>query len=300
MNTGNAIEADALTRHYGETAALAAVDLQVPSGQICAVLGPNGAGKTTLIRCALGLERPSAGRIRVLGERPGSVVTRQATGVMLQDTDLPDAMTGREHLQLFAAYHEQPVPLAALIADTGIDDFVDVRYQRLSGGQKRRIQFALALVGHPSLLFLDEPTTGLDAPARNAVWASVRRLAEAGTTVILTTHYLEEADALADRIVLLRRGRIAADGDAAAIRARVGGALISCETHLPTDTMRGLPAVARVEARGRLAQISSTDAPATLAALLQLDPAPTDLAVRKPSLEEAFALLTADHPESRA
>jgi ABC-2 type transport system ATP-binding protein len=292
-----AIHATGLGKDFGSTAALSGVDLAVGGGQVCAVLGPNGAGKTTLIRCALGLESPTRGRVRIFDQRPGTLAARRVTGVVLQEADLPDALTAREHLALQSAAFEAPTPMQQLIEEADIGDFVDQRYRQLSGGQKRRIQFALALVGRPRLLFLDEPTTGLDAGARKAVWANVRELASRGTTVVLTTHYLEEADALADRVVVLGAGRVVADDDAATIRSRVSGALIACCTRLSPAEVATLPAVRSVEPRGRLIELLSNDAARTLAALLARDPAPTDLTVRKPSLEEAFAALTRPHPD---
>lgn len=289
--TAPVIAARGLTRRFGDTTALDDVDLQVPTGQVCALLGRNGAGKTTFIRCALGLLPPSEGAIDVLGAPAGRTEARLGTGVMLQDTDLSDALTGREQLTLFAAYYDRPADIDAVIEEAGIGDFADTRYKRLSGGQKRRVQFAVALVGRPRLLFLDEPTTGLDADARRAVWDNVRRLAARGTTLILTTHYLEEADALADRIVVLADGRVIADDSTAAIRSRTGGAIVRCRTRLSRDEAAALPGVRAVQRHGRLLTLSCDHAATTLRALLAEDPDLDDLEVSKPSLEQAFASL---------
>ncbi|MEO0425777.1 MAG: ABC transporter ATP-binding protein, partial [Pseudomonadota bacterium] len=166
MTADVAIYARSLRKRYGTHEALRGVDLDLAPGQICTVLGPNGAGKTTLIQCALGLITPTAGEIALFGERAGSLAARRLSGVMLQDTDLPDLLTGREQLTLQASYFPTPRPLDTLIEETGIGAFVGQRYKTLSGGQKRRIQFAMALVGSPRVLFLDEPTTGLDTDAR--------------------------------------------------------------------------------------------------------------------------------------
>lgn len=286
------LQASALGKRFGDTVALSDVGLAIPRGQVCALLGQNGAGKTTFIRCALGLLPASSGSVTVLGCNAGSSAAKQATGVMLQDTDLPDLMSAREHLSLYAHYFATPEPVDALIDYAGIGEFADKRYKKLSGGQKRRVQFALALIGRPRLLFLDEPTTGLDQQARQAVWSNVRRLADAGTTVMLTTHYLEEADALADRIVVIDEGRIIADGAADAVREQVGGALINCQTTVDADRAATLAAVRSASMHGRLLNLVSTDAAKTLAALLAIDPDLKDLSVRKPSLDEAFSLLT--------
>jgi len=290
------IEARQLAHRYGSVQALADIDLRVPAGQVCALLGRNGAGKTTFIRCALGLVIPDRGRLRVLGATAGSTAARLGTGAMLQDTRLVDTLTPREQLQLFASYYHDPAPVDTIIAESGIDDFADRRYRRLSGGQQRRAQFALALIGRPRLLFLDEPTTGLDTESRQAVWSQVRRLAADGTTVILTTHYLEEADALADRVVVLSHGRILADDTTANIRRLSGGAVIRCRSALSVNAAASLPGARAVSAHGRLLAITSDYAPDTLRALLAEDPGVDDLEVRRPSLEEAFASIASPSP----
>ena len=297
--TDAAISATGLRKDYGSVRALDGVDLTIPRGEICAVLGQNGAGKTTFIRSALGLTTPDDGRLAVLGEPAGSLTARRRMGAMLQDTDLPDLLTGHEHMQLFATYYGTPVSLDALATRTGIDAFAHKRYKSLSGGQKRRVQFAVALVGQPELLFLDEPTTGLDQEARRAVWDNVRQLAADGTTVLLTTHYLEEADALADRIVVLHNGRVIADDTTAQIRSQVGGSLISAATTINRSELAALSGVRSVSERGRLTEVLSEDAAATLRDWLAKDPTLTDLTVRKPSLQEAFDTLTGTGEDAR-
>ncbi len=287
------IEAQDLSRRFGDTVALDAVDLHVPAGQICTLLGRNGAGKTTFIRCALGLLPPTTGSVKVLGEPAGSMAARLGTGVMLQDTDLSEALTAREQLALFSSYYSDPADIDAVIEEADIGNFADTRYKKLSGGQKRRVQFAVALIGKPRLLFLDEPTTGLDTDARRAVWDNVRRLAARGTSIILTTHYLEEADALADRIVVLAQGRVIADDTAAAIRARTGGAIIRCRTSITPEQALALPGVRAADRHGRLLTLSCEHAPTTLRALLDADPDVDDLEVTKPTLEQAFTALSA-------
>ena len=292
MNTKAVLHAEGVEKTYGNARAVAGVDLSIRKGEICALLGENGAGKTTFIQCALGLTRPTAGRIHVLGQAAGSRSARGAIGAMLQDSDLPDLMTAREHLSLFATYYSQPADIAALIRDTGIEAFADTRYKKLSGGQKRRVQFALALVGNPELLFLDEPTTGLDQAASRAVWNSVRAMVERGKTILLTTHYREEADALADRIVVMQNGGIVADGPTDDIRGRVGGALISCQTRLSKPEVLSIPGVRSVHEKGRGLAILSEDAALTLRYLLDHDRGLSDLTVEKPGLSEAIDTLT--------
>ena len=292
MNTTAVLHAECVEKTYGNTRAVAGVNLSIQKGEVCALLGENGAGKTTFIQCALGLTRPTAGQIHVLGQPAGSRSARGAIGAMLQDSDLPDLMTAREHLSLFATYYSQPADIAALIGDTGIEAFADARYKKLSGGQKRRVQFALALVGNPELLFLDEPTTGLDQAASRAVWNSVRAMVDRGKTILLTTHYLEEADALADRIVVMQNGGIVADGPTYDIRGRVGGALITCQTSLSQPEVISIPGVRSVQEKGRGLAILSEDAPLTLRYLLDHDRGLSDLTVEKPGLSEAIDSLS--------
>lgn len=286
-----ALETKGLSKSYGKVCALNKVSLQVEPG-VTAILGQNGAGKTTLIKCALGLENPSKGKIQVFGASPRKRKTRDQVGVMLQDTELPDLLTGRELLDLFASYYTDPMAADAVIDLAQVEEFVDKRYRKLSGGQKRRIQFALAIVGDPDLVFLDEPTTGLDTEARKVLWNVVRNFANAGRSVVLTTHYLEEADALADRVVILANGEIVADGSADDIRKRVGGAVIFCETQLSLERVQSLPGCISATQVGRLTEIRSSDTVVTLRALLEQDQHIRDLTISKPRMEDVFEVLT--------
>lgn len=201
------LESEALVKRYGPITALNGISLQINAG-VTAVLGQNGAGKTTLIRCALGLGPPSAGNITLFGIAPRQRASRQRVGVMLQDTELPDLLSGRELITLYASYYPAPMGINALIEMTGIGAFVDQRYKKLSGGQKRRIQFAIAVVGNPDLVFLDEPTTGLDSEARKSLWDTVRGFAADGRSIVLTTHYLEEAENLCRHIAIIDHGKL--------------------------------------------------------------------------------------------
>ena len=286
------LQASALTRRYGRKTALHAVDMSVSGAGVLALLGPNGAGKTTFVQTALGLVRPSSGALHVFGAKPGDHAIKTRIGVMMQDTDLAHTLTGRELLELFASYYPDPANLDALIERCALTDFIKRRYGQLSGGQKRRIQFALSLVGQPDLLFLDEPTTGLDIEARRALWAVVRDVAAQGTLVVLTTHYLEEADALADRVVVLQSGRIIADDTADGLRTRMGGAVISCVTSLSDEALNALPGLIAMTRSGRKVRLQVTESVAFLKALLNADPALSDLSVAQPTLEDAFEALT--------
>lgn len=292
MSQAPMIQASGLTRRFGAHNALDQVDLTVDGPGVLALLGPNGAGKTTFVNSALGLVRPTKGSLSVFGAQPGSKPARKRIGVMMQDAELTDLLTGREQIALFASYYPNPRRVEEVIEICDLHDFADKRYAKLSGGQKRRVQFALALIGKPDLLFLDEPTTGLDAEARRGLWASVRAAAEQGARVVLTTHYLEEADALADRVAVLKQGRIIADDSAANLREQVGGSLIRCETALSEDQLTALPKVRRARRAGRYGEIVSANAVSTLKALFEADAELNDLSVRQPTLEEAFDALT--------
>lgn len=286
------LKAHALTRRFGRKTALDGVNISVSDAGVLALLGPNGAGKTTFVQTALGLVPPSSGALQVFGAKPGSRATKTRIGVMMQDTDLAHTLTGRELLELFASYYPDAADLDALIKQCALTDFIKRRYGQLSGGQKRRIQFALSLVGKPDLLFLDEPTTGLDTEARRALWAVVRDVAANGTLVVLTTHYLEEADALADRVVVLQNGRIIADDTADGLRTRMGGAVISCVTSLSDEALNALPGLIAMNRAGRKVRLQVSESVAFLKALLNADPALSDLSVAQPTLEDAFEALT--------
>lgn len=292
-NLSPALEARQVKRRYGVKRALDGVDLTIPaSGGVTALLGPNGAGKSTIVNCALGLSRISSGELRLFGALPGSIPARKRIGVMLQDAELPENLTAREHIRLFASYYENPVPTDDVIAQCMIDDFADASYQNLSGGQKRRIQFALAIVGRPDLIFLDEPTTGLDIDARRNLWDIIRTLAENGAAIVLATHYLDEADLLADRIVIIGNGRILSDAPTPKFREKLGGAVIRCGTRLSEASLRSLPAVRAARRSGRLAEVATHDAVLTMRALFDADETIDDLSVREPTLEDVFLDIT--------
>ena len=232
-----------VVKRYGKQVALDDLTLGIEAGKVTALLGPNGAGKTTAIGVLLGLVAPNSGTVQVLGGPAGALPPRRRTGVMLQSAALPDTLKVGELLQLVRGYYPQPRPLAEIAALTGIAAQLSQPYARLSGGQQRRVQFALAICGNPQLLFLDEPTTGLKPGARESLWTLVRELTARGCAILLTTHYLEEAEALAQRVIVLVRGRIVSEGSVDEIRARGVRRHIRCISSLAVEDIRASPGV---------------------------------------------------------
>src|SRR5271157_2615663 len=206
-----------LTKSYGTIVALRNFNLDVHAGELLALLGPNGAGKTTLVRTLLGVARPDSGRVSVFGDDPHEGRVQPRLGAMLQVGRVPETLRVREHIDLFSSYYPNPLPMEETLAIAGLTEIKNRPYGELSGGQKQRVLFAIAICGDPDLLFLDEPTVGLDVESRRQMWTQIRSLIERGKTILLTTHYLNEADALADRILVLNRGAIIAEGTPAEI-----------------------------------------------------------------------------------
>jgi len=281
-------------KHFGPRHALRGVDLAIDTGTLVALLGGNGAGKTTSIGLLLGLSRPDAGHALLSGRPATDRRARQEVGVMLQATSLPDMLRVRELLELTRRYYPAPRSVADCIALAGLEDFHQHRYGQLSGGQQRRVQFALAICGRPRLLFLDEPTTGLDIEARQALWRAIREMVADGCGVLLTTHYLEEAEALADRVVVLREGGVVAAGDVEAVRARVSRARIGCRTTVSADEVARWPGVQAVSGDGARLDITVAVAEPVVARLLATDATLSGLEVRRAGLADAFLDLTAD------
>ena len=281
------------SRHYGRTVALDRLDLELHAGQVLALLGPNGAGKTTAIGLLLGLQSPDAGRAELFGLPPHALQARRLAGVMLQTAGIPETLKVRELVDLARSYYPDPRGLDECLALAGLQDLRQRRYGQLSGGQQRRVQFAMAVCGRPRLLFLDEPTTGLDIDARQALWRAIRELAAQGCAVLLTTHYLEEAEALADQVMVIDHGRLLAQGSVEEMRARVSHRRIGCVSSLPPARVRAWPHVQEVRpgADGRL-EIVAAQAEPVVRRLLAEDPLLSGLEVRRAGLADAFLALT--------
>ncbi|HEV2532218.1 ABC transporter ATP-binding protein [Phenylobacterium sp.] len=279
-------------KSYGAVTALDGLDLEIRRGELLAVLGPNGAGKTTAIALLLGLQRPDAGTVELFGRSPLDLAARRGVGVMMQEVALPDALRVRDLIAMTRAYYPDPLSQAEAIALAGVEKIAGRPYAKLSGGQKRQAQFALAVCGRPQLLFLDEPTTGLDLTARETMWATLRNLVAGGTSIVLTTHYIEEAEALADRVFVMAKGRRIAEGTVAEMRAVVARKRIDCTTALDLAAIEAWPAVTAVSRAGDQLSITTADAEGVVRRLLAGDPKLRDLEVRRAGLSEAFAELT--------
>jgi ABC-2 type transport system ATP-binding protein len=292
MTTNCLAQLTGVTKRFGKTVALDGLDMEVRPGELFALLGPNGAGKTTAISLLLGLRRPDAGSARLFGRSPLDVAARRQIGVMMQEVALPPELRVRELIHLVASYYPAPLTPDAVMELTRTTPLANRPYGKLSGGQKRQAQFAIAVAGRPKLLFLDEPTVGLDLQAREIVWAVLRQIVRSGSSIVLTTHYLEEAEALADRVAVLAKGRVIASGTVSEMRAVVVRKRISCSTSLAAEEIGSWPGVETVNRDQQGLHIVARDAEDVVRRLLAADGALRDLEVRRAGLAEAFAELT--------
>jgi ABC-type multidrug transport system ATPase subunit len=283
MDNNCLAELRGVSKRFGKICALDMLDLQVRPGEFLALLGPNGAGKTTAISILLGLQRPDSGVARLCDRRD--------VGVMMQEVGLAAELRVHEHIRLVASYYPAPLPPEAVMEMTHTTALAHRPYGKLSGGQKRLAQFAMAICGRPKLLFLDEPTAGLDVQARQMQWDTLRELVRAGTAIVLTTHYLEEAEALADRVAVLSKGRLMASGTVGEIRAVVGRRRISCATTLPAEQVGSWPGVDRVDRDREHLHITAGNAEDVVRRLLAEDAQLQELEVRRAGLAEAFTEL---------
>ncbi|MFJ8945518.1 ABC transporter ATP-binding protein [Streptomyces sp. NPDC102395] len=293
------VEFDQVHKGFGDVRAVDGLSLALHPGETVALLGPNGAGKSTTLDLLLGLKNADSGTVRVFGASPREAIVAGRVGAMLQSGGLMDEVTVAELVTLACRLHPKPYRPDEVMARAGVTKIAAQKVDKLSGGQAQRVRFALATAGDSDLIVLDEPTTGMDVTARRAFWATMREQADQGRTVLFATHYLEEADATADRVLVLRRGRLLADGTAAEIKAKAGARRIAFDladdaVGEATDTaLRGLPFLTTLDVSGHTVRIQSTDADATVHALYALGLYPRNLEVAGLGLEQAFVALTA-------
>lgn len=286
-----------LRKCYSQKAVLDKVSLQLAAGEVLAILGPNGAGKTTLINTILGLNAADSGEIHLFGQQQKklqrSLTIRQQLGVMMQVGQAGVNLTVTEQCDLFSSYYPAGKTVAELLFIAGLQQDANSRFGRLSGGQKQRLLFALALAGNPRLVFLDEPTLGMDVQARRALWQQIRQIKAAGVAVVLTTHYLEEAEQLADRVALLQHGRVIAEDTPAGLKSLIKHKKVRCICALADHTLLALPGVTQLERMAQYCVLTTQAAELTVRALLDAAPALTELEVTPVALEQVFLQLTA-------
>ena len=281
--------------------AVRGIDVSIDQGETVALLGPNGAGKSTTIDMVLGLISPDAGSVSLLGGAPRQAVASGMVGAMLQTGALIRDVKVRELIAMMAALHPHPLEVDEALELTGLADIADRRTHRLSGGQAQRVRFAIAIVPDPAVLMLDEPTVGMDVEARRGFWVAVRAFAARGKTVIFATHYLEEADAYADRAILMSRGRVVADGPTSEIRARVGTRTIRATLpDVDAGNLTLLPGVTSADRRGEMIVLICADSDTAIRALLDAYPCAHDIEIASAGLEDAFIELTADRDDTSA
>ncbi|MBF6052512.1 ATP-binding cassette domain-containing protein [Streptomyces eurocidicus] len=283
-----------VSKSFGDVRAVSELDLQLRAGETVALLGPNGAGKSSTLDLLLGLRNPDAGRVEVFGTTPQQAIARGKVGAMLQSGGLMEDVKVRELVKLACDLHPRAYPVDQVLEHADLRDIADRMVNKLSGGQEQRVRFALATAGANELVVLDEPTTGMDVSARQAFWGVMRAQARAGRAILFATHYLEEADAIADRVIVLHRGRVIADGSAAEIKAKAGARRIvfDLDGYIGEGALRELPFLSSLEISGRTVRIQSHDADATVHALYGLGLYPRNLEVAGLGLEQAFIAIT--------
>src|SRR5580693_5463387 len=293
--TGPVVSFENVSKHYGQLKAVDGLSLDLRAGETVALLGPNGAGKSTSLDMLLALRKPTAGKIQMFGNDPYHAVKSGRVGAMLQSGGLMPEVTVRELVTLVAGLHPRPVPVDTTLRRAGIADIADQRVDRLSGGQTQRVRFSLAIAGESDLIVLDEPTTAMDVETRRRFWAQMKEEVAEGRTLLFATHYLEEADQAADRILVINRGRLLADGTPAEIKARAGARRLSFRLdEVDEQFLLGLPALVNLEVRNDFVQIQTSDSDATLYAVLDAGLRPRDIEVTGLGLEQAFLAITAE------
>jgi len=295
------IELSGLVKSYGAVRAVRGIDISVAAGETVALLGPNGAGKSTTIDMLLGLLDPDGGTVSVFGKTPSAAIDAGSVGAMLQTGALIRDLTVRELVAMMASLYPKPLEVDAVLELTGLTEVAAQRTQKLSGGQTQRVRFAVALVSNPELLVLDEPTVAMDVEGRHAFWTAMREFASRGKTVVFATHYLEEADAYADRVVLMAFGKIVADGPPTEIKAMVGTRTIRATLPDADLVVLGeLAGVSHAERHGETVILNCSDSDAAIRTLLASFPEARDLEISGAGLEEAFLQLTGGGDEDAA
>jgi ABC-2 type transport system ATP-binding protein len=292
---GPVVSFENVSKHYGSLRAVDGLSLDLRAGETVALLGPNGAGKSTSLDMLLALRKPTSGKIQMFGSDPYHAVQSGQVGAMLQSGGLMPEVTVRELVTLVAGFHPRPVPVDITLKRAGIDGIADQRVDKLSGGQTQRVRFSLAIVGECELIVLDEPTTAMDVETRQLFWANMKAEVAEGKTLLFATHYLEEADQAADRILVINRGRLLADGTPTEIKARAGAKRMSFRLdRVDEPFLLGLPGLVSLEVRHDLVQIQSTDSDATLYAVIDAGYRPYEIEVGSLGLEQAFLAITAE------
>ncbi len=283
---------DNVSKRYGNVTALNGLNLSVNAGEILALLGPNGAGKTTAVSLLLNLIEADSGKVSLFDQDPQALPARQRIGVMLQSAELPETLRVSELIQLTQSYYPLPRDMKELGEMAAIGDLLQRPYGKLSGGQQRRVQFALAICAKVDILFLDEPTVGLDIEAREAMWVSLRKLVAEGCSIVLTTHYLEEAEALANRVIVIAQGSVIAEGSVESIRSRVAMRRIRCVSRLSIADIKHWPNIDSVGYDGEYLTIQTMDVESVTLRLLTEDNTLKQLEIKRAGLAEAFVELT--------
>ncbi len=290
-----------VSKNFAEKKALIDVSMDIYQGEVLSILGPNGAGKTTLINMMLGRLSLSGGDMTLFGLQAGSIELKRQCGAMLQVSGLPDMSTVKEHIQLFQSYYTQPMDYEKVVDFAGLSEIENNYSKNLSGGQKQRLLFALSICGNPKLLFLDEPTVGLDISARKSLWRAIGELKQHGTSIVLTTHYLEEADQLSDRIIMLNQGRVIHQGSPAQIKSQIATKTIRFISAIDKEKLLQLPAVTQVERLGEYFEVVTKDPVITLRRLFEITEQLNELTVSGAALEDALVQINEqDNPTSQA
>jgi len=298
-NGGPIVAFDNVSKHYGSLKAVDGLSLELRTGETVAILGPNGAGKSTSLDMLLALRKPTSGKIRMFGSDPYHAVKSGRVGAMLQSGGLMPEVTVRELVTLVSGFYPRPVPPEIIMKRAGISEIAEQRVDRLSGGQTQRVRFALAIAGECELIVLDEPTTAMDVESRQLFWANMRAEVAEGRTVLFATHYLEEADHAADRILVINRGRLLADGTPAEIKQRAGARRLSFRLdQVDEPFLLELPGLVNLEIRGDLVNIQAANSDAALYAVLDAGYRPREIEVTSLGLEQAFLAITSQDNEA--